>query len=184
MIRILVVPADSTKPYRQEEMNPADLQGLQRIVGGFIEPVNLTPGGSLYANDEGIMKGLPVNERATALAGFHTHPFTPGQLIVGDVYVTGPVDHHGLDTDVPNSIIRLLSAPQIQVQIRVRPDSENRWEDIPGTYSTLVDAYTDICAVARIVTVIDPERRPAIRAIPAPEPPHPHRHRCRVDRVG
>lgn len=171
MIRILVVPADYTKACRQEEMNPADLQGFQEIVGGFIEHVNLAPEGSLYANEDGIAKILPFNERATALAAFHSRPFNSKRFIVGDVYVTGPADRHGLDTDVPEEIVRLLGAAQIQVQIR--PDDNSQWEDIPGTYPTLVRAYTDSYAATNILTVIAPEHRPLIRAIPATEPaPH------------
>ncbi|ORT46584.1 DUF3846 domain-containing protein [Frankia sp. KB5] len=168
MIRVLVVPADYREPHRQLEMNPTDLRGFQALVGGFIERLELAGGASLYVNEDGIAQVLRFNERATALAAFHSRPFTPKQAIVGDAYLTGPADQHGLDTDVPEQIVHLLGAPQIQVQ--VRSAGESRWEDIPGTYPTLVRAYTDTYTVTNILTVVAPAHRPAIRAIPVTAP--------------
>jgi hypothetical protein len=55
------------------------LEVLQQAVGGYIEGVRLNPACGftlMYANEEGLLKQLPLNPLATILAG---HP------IVGDV---------------------------------------------------------------------------------------------------
>lgn len=60
---------------------PPTLKEMQKIVGGFIEPVKLPPGNGhkkMVVNEEGRLQGLPVNQKASRIAG---------QRIVGDVLV-------------------------------------------------------------------------------------------------
>jgi len=62
------------------------LEALQGIVGGWIEHVQLRDGRSMWVNEEGLMKGLPVNVKASEMAG---------RMIVGSVAITpsrGPDD--------------------------------------------------------------------------------------------
>lgn len=61
------------------------LAALQAAVGGYIEGVPCPGGAFLFVNEHGRLDGLPLNIRATALAG---------QTIVGDVVVceSMPVD--------------------------------------------------------------------------------------------
>lgn len=92
----LIIPADSGLPIRVEQAQSCDLASLQKLVGGNIEFVSISRsrvreleaqhgvklgGAQLYANEEGLLQGLPVNERATALVEGHTMP------IVGDCFV-------------------------------------------------------------------------------------------------
>lgn len=59
-----------------------ELAFLQGIVGGYIEAVTVTENGyTLFVNEEGALRGLPVNEVATGLAR------TP---VVGDAVLAGP----------------------------------------------------------------------------------------------
>ena len=51
----------------------------REIVGGYIELVHCPPKCTLVVNEEGLMRGLPLNKEATALYGYST--------IVGDVIV-------------------------------------------------------------------------------------------------
>jgi hypothetical protein len=65
-----------------EQMNPSNgidfsLKELQEAVGGYIEMVYL-PNGIMVVNEEGLLKGLPLNQLASQLAG---------QPIVGNVLV-------------------------------------------------------------------------------------------------
>ncbi|WP_020572729.1 DUF3846 domain-containing protein [Parafrankia discariae] len=163
MIRVLTLPADRTAPHSLTQMSPTDLRGFQHLVGGSIEGVDLPYSGSLYANEDGIALRLPLNERATALVAFHTSLFTREQVIVGDVYLTGPGDAQGLDTDVPDTIVQLLTASPIQLQA-----SENGgdWTD-HGAYPDLVDAYTSVWAASMLLTHFEPGKRFAVRAVPA-----------------
>lgn len=60
-----------------EEKFP-ELDRLNEIVGGTIDGVRLPDGRRMFVNDEGLLLSLPLNKRATDLAG---------QPIVGDVVV-------------------------------------------------------------------------------------------------
>jgi len=57
------------------------LKVLQDIVGGWIEHVPLPDGRSMWANEEGLMKGLAYNPQASELSG---------RMIVGPVAITPP----------------------------------------------------------------------------------------------
>lgn len=66
---------------------PPSLDELQEKVGGYVELMNLTDGGQLLFDEDGVMKQLPVNAEATDLA------FRLGKVpttIVGNaVHLTG-----------------------------------------------------------------------------------------------
>lgn len=55
-----------------------NLESLQMVVGGYIEPIRLKDGGLMYVNEEGRLTGLPPNIAASLLAS---------TMIVGDVVV-------------------------------------------------------------------------------------------------
>lgn len=57
-----------------------DLSELQEIVGGYIEPIHLNEKEFMIVNEEGFLKRLPFNEKASKLIG---------NIIVGDVLVCG-----------------------------------------------------------------------------------------------
>lgn len=48
--------------------NP-DLETLQRLVGGLIQPIYYKPGKVMWVNEEGLLLGLPLNMLASAIAG-------------------------------------------------------------------------------------------------------------------
>ena len=52
------------------------LESAQNTVGGYVERVRCPDGTVLLVNEEGRLNGLPVNEKASAIAG---------QMIVGNV---------------------------------------------------------------------------------------------------
>ena len=60
------------------------LDELQTIVGGYIEIIRLPANLLMVLNEEGKLKGLPLNERATALT---RGILADDDLIVGDVLV-------------------------------------------------------------------------------------------------
>ena len=45
------------------------LEEAQRVVGGYVEMVYLDGGDQLLVNEEGVIKNLPPNPSATAIAG-------------------------------------------------------------------------------------------------------------------
>jgi hypothetical protein len=50
-----------------EDERPS-LEKAQELVGGFVELIELTSGDQLLVNEEGLLKGLPLNEYATYIA--------------------------------------------------------------------------------------------------------------------
>jgi hypothetical protein len=69
MATITIYQPDGTKTVTEREAdNPPSLEELQAAVGGYIEPVDrfLPEGTVAYANEEGLLIGLPVNPVATA----------------------------------------------------------------------------------------------------------------------
>ncbi len=60
--------------------NEPPFEELQKIAGGFIRSVKTLDGREMWVNEDGLLKGLPVNPEASKLAGC---------LIVGNVAVVG-----------------------------------------------------------------------------------------------
>ena len=50
-----------------DEKNTPDLKGAQEFVGGMVECVTFPNGDLLIVNEEGKLKGLPLNPEATLL---------------------------------------------------------------------------------------------------------------------
>lgn len=95
MPRILVIPVDGDMEYC--DVANDDIESLQAIVGGYIEPLYLSePNAVMYVNEEGRGLGLRINVRATFIAYEYGHLRSPNLPLVGDVFISGPVF-----TDVP-----------------------------------------------------------------------------------
>lgn len=86
------------------------LASLQAEVGGDIQ--GIYSGGeapsawSGYCDEQGKLKGLRVNEVATALALAAGWP--PGDVLCGTVVFLGPPDSDGGETDVPGDLVAML----------------------------------------------------------------------------
>ncbi len=81
-----------------------DLDSLQTAVGGWIEGVSPVEGDwHAYCDEEGKLKGLPINHRATRLAHYLGWP--EGDVLCGPVVFVGEYDDEGEITDVPRHVI-------------------------------------------------------------------------------
>ena len=91
----IVIPVDG-------EVREVEVDGLDDMRGAigceWIEGVTLRQA-RMYVNEEGLLRGLPVNPRASALYLF-THRFLPTP-IVGDALILGPIINDGEDSDIP-----------------------------------------------------------------------------------
>lgn len=83
------------------------LESIQQAVGGLIEGISdPDPSWFAYCDEEGKLKDLDVNIKATALArqlGWRSR-----DIISGPVLFVGPPDERGNDTDAPESLIRRI----------------------------------------------------------------------------
>lgn len=104
-ITALVIPA--TGEEYLIELDPTDaitLDHIQEAVGGYVESAPIIdPTLTMYCNEEGKIRGLPVNERASILLGPHNPDF-----IVGNVVICGAPDKNGFDTTLPQALIDLV----------------------------------------------------------------------------
>lgn len=94
-ITALVVPVEG--PIRSEtiESAAAALDIFQRLVGGYIEPIELPTGDTAFVDEEGKLKNYQLNPRADAALTGHLFP---GDYIAGDLVVVGPPDDQGETT--------------------------------------------------------------------------------------
>jgi predicted RNA-binding Zn-ribbon protein involved in translation (DUF1610 family) len=106
MIRVLIVPADGATPLLDTRI-PPNLESIRAAIGGgWIEGVGSTIDGDwhAYCDEEGKIKRLPLNERATRIA--HVLGWPHGDVLVGTVIFMGN-GPHGTEADVPKGVLEL-----------------------------------------------------------------------------
>lgn len=77
-----VLSADGAVAFVENDKSHADLKLLQDAVGGYIEVVTLSNDWLMIVNEEGKLKGLPINDLATAMYYIN---YGETDIIVGDV---------------------------------------------------------------------------------------------------
>lgn len=123
MVTCLRVPADSDEPIELIYVDSDD--EYRRIVDGWIEAVDVPALGiSVYVNEEGLVRHLPFNARASAIWWANSEQL-PNAMLVGDAVVVGYPDEDGNVTDVPAETVALLTQPQeYAVMVRLGPEGE------------------------------------------------------------
>ena len=115
----LRIPADLNEPIRKVPID--SYEDINRNVGGYIELVSIWSGRvTMYVNEEGLLKGLPRNARASRLRD-QGQPKTPWNghpgdywkyqhgldlALVGDALLLGPPDGEGNDTGITDKHIK------------------------------------------------------------------------------
>jgi len=128
MVQGIIIPADNTVPLRTATLD--SLEDFQRAVGGWIEAVDIPVlGVTMYVNEEGLIRDLPFNRRATFLWRFHV-PQARDARLVGDVAVVGLIDDEGENTELPSEFRRRLTEPGLY-RVRTRERGRTRWHEEP-----------------------------------------------------
>jgi hypothetical protein len=142
-ITAIVIPVDLNEPLRLEQIDPADLNAYRRLVGeANIEVVSLEqPDASMYMDEEGKLKELEVNQRATAVAWTHQSGLRNRRdPIVGPAFIVGAVDKRGNDKTAPFQLIRLLTETgSFQVELQIEGDPT--WHRDGTVFDVIWDAY-------------------------------------------
>lgn len=109
MPKAIVIPADAHQPVRTVEWNGID--ELQSLVGGWFE-TSPNPRNDVahYYDEEGKLKGLPRNDRATALIMLPEMHYMRGDYIAGDCVFNGFDVSTGDDTDIPDDYLKAVMA--------------------------------------------------------------------------
>ena len=103
MSKVVVVKVDGTV----QDCNLESLQQIQSAVGGWIELIRVGKLGSGFVNEEGKLKGLPINVLAT-LIWHKARPTTKGDFLVGDVVFCGDEDQKGNTQDIKNEFVSFI----------------------------------------------------------------------------
>lgn len=128
MVQGIIIPADNTAPLRTATLD--SLADYQRAVGGWIEAVDIPDLGiTMYVNEEGLIRDLPFNRRATFLWRFQV-PQARDARLVGNVAVMGLTDDEGESTEPPIELRRRLTEPGIY-RVRTRELGTKRWHEEP-----------------------------------------------------
>ena len=140
LINSIVIPAEEEQPL-QTQLLTTSLEDRQELVGGLIQAIDLAdPPARLYCNEEGKVLELPMNKRATLLLWAHNPAFRYRDVLVGDVYLVGPVGRHSTDTSVPDEYVeRLFEARQFRVEVKQHDDPE--WHDQGARFDQWTTAY-------------------------------------------
>lgn len=120
MVRGIYLPADDW-----EELVVRDFSGANdyaRSVDGYIEAVDVADLGiTIYVNEEGLLRRLPFNSRASFLWWYY-EPAARESLLVGDAVIVGWPDAEGESTNIPEAVLQLLTEP-VEYGITVRLDN-------------------------------------------------------------
>jgi hypothetical protein len=108
MVRGLVIPADSNSPVHIRDF--AHLHDYQVAVDGWIEAVDIPPlEATVYVNEEGLLRHLPFNARATFLWWYELPQVRQQAMLVGDAVMIGLPGLDGESTDLPRATLTLLT---------------------------------------------------------------------------
>ena len=100
MASIKSVIVDPEGTFRVAEIENS-LGSFQAVVGGYIEGVfgNV---GTMYVNEEGLLRNLPLNPLATVFA---QRILGAGVVLHGTALIVGPGDGEGNDTHVRPAVV-------------------------------------------------------------------------------
>lgn len=89
-----------------------ELIQLQTAVGGWVEAIQADAITTLWCNEEGKLKGLPCNDKATTL-WWTLNPEAVGlDILCGDVVVTGSPDGDGETRAIEDSTALIIEVLQ------------------------------------------------------------------------
>lgn len=135
----IAIPADPAQPLRRVEIDHADRLGALR---GNVQVLDLHgPSASLYLSEEGKLRELELNARATGLLWVHNSQFRGADYIAGDAFLLGPVDRDGDDTTVPHEYLRLLLTESGQFRVEAQAPGSVEWRATGLVEGTVFAAY-------------------------------------------
>ncbi|WP_185715069.1 DUF3846 domain-containing protein [Gulosibacter macacae] len=86
----------------------ASLEDYKVAAGGWKTVDVPDLGITIYVNEEGLVRRLPFNSRASFLCWYHL-PQSRKAMLVGDAVIVGMPDENGDSTDVPERVVNLLT---------------------------------------------------------------------------
>lgn len=138
MVHGIIIPASDSEPLVGVEF--AKLEDYQRVVGGWIEAVDIPSiDATMYVNEEGLLRGLPFNRRATFLWWFHMPASRGRAQLVGNAVLVGGVNSAGSSTDLSPAVSQLLLGSG-GCNVSTREPGSARWRSEPEPREDYLEA--------------------------------------------
>ena len=138
MVQGIIIPAADSEPLVGAEF--AKLEDYQRVVGGWIEAVDIPDlNATIYVNEEGLLRGLPFNRRATFLWWFHVPASRGRARLVGNAVLAGGVNPAGNSTDLSPAVSKLLLTSG-EYNVSTREPGSSRWRSEPEPHEDCLEA--------------------------------------------
>lgn len=170
MVTGIFVPSDGEAKLELQEFEK--LSDYQVAVGGYIQPVEINAlGVTVYVNEEGLVRRLPLNSRVTFLWWFHAPEARQRAMLVGNAVIIGPTDSNGDNTSVPPEVVDLLMDTRVyRVEVQVIGGAD--WHRNQTTYTDYWEALIwamlllerwALATDVRVVPVLDDNMLPLFR---------------------
>jgi hypothetical protein len=138
MVRALRIPTDAEEPVTELQVDT--LEDHQAAVGGWIEAIDIhSLGVTAYVNEEGLLRHLPFNSRATFLWWYFVPEARQKAMLVGPALVVGLPGRNGDSTDIPRDAAERLLGPGVW-RVEVRTVGDPKWYRNQATYSDYFEA--------------------------------------------
>jgi hypothetical protein len=169
MVKGAHVPARITHPIVVREFE--QLEDYQLSVGGMIEAVDIQLLRiTVYVNEEGLLRGLEFNPRATFLWWYHVPEARQKAMLVGDAVIVGWPDAEGNSTDLPDDLLAIFTQPgDFWLEAQWQLGDEWARVETPMPYGDYFDALVwalilvekgkphELKVVSRVMAVEDPD---------------------------
>lgn len=132
MSRAIIIPASQDEMITVADL--IDITQYQDVVGGYVEPIPFDDeGNTLFVNEEGKLRHLQLNVRASLLWHVSIAPNAMHEVLCGDVALVGPHDQDGKILDLAGSLIDLLLATPLYA-VEFHPKRDGAWTRIGPTF--------------------------------------------------
>lgn len=125
MVTGIVIPAKDVRLIEQREFTGLD--DYRAAVDGWLEAIDIHDlGVTIYVNEEGLLRHLPFNSRASFLWWYHVPATRQKAMLVGDAVIVGLPARNGDSTDAPQVVRELLLRPAAY-RVEVRTAGDPKW---------------------------------------------------------
>jgi hypothetical protein len=138
MVKGIYLPVDPDAALEVREFN--GLSEYQAAVEGWIEAVDIPSlGATLFVNEEGLLRHLPFNARASFVWWYHVPAIRNRKMLVGNAVLVGQPNEDGDNTNVPGGvIITLTTEGEYTVLIKVGAGADSYIDPTNGTSKILL----------------------------------------------
>ena len=144
MITGILIPQNEALPLEARQLD--GLTDYQTAVGGWVEAIHIEkPSMTLFVNEEGKVRGLPRNSRATALWWLLSPSVRRMDMIVGEAVLIGSSRGRDTTSDLPSTFHSLLmETAKYQVEVT---NERGRWQRDDREF----DSYFEAAIFAMLV---------------------------------